>query len=116
VRWYAGSLLQMTYNATACNLLTIRNDLYRCEVVKPWTQCQSDAQCAKDQRCAQRVPQMCAKCNTSHIAATWYGASNVTLNVTEAMLQGQFWTKDEFYNHTGVDLILTLYVLLLHSK
>jgi hypothetical protein len=120
VSWYAGNLLETTYNASACKHLTIRNDLYRCEIVKPWTQCESDAQCAKGERCGEAmVPQLCVKCNTSHIGSTWYDAANVTLNVTEAMLRGQFWTKDKFYNDTGADLILTLYAssaLLAHKS
>jgi hypothetical protein len=44
------------------------------------------------------------------ITYTSYDYADVMLNVTASMVAGHFWTTDSFYNHTGVDLILTLYV------
>jgi len=46
-------------------------------------------------------------CNTT---AEWSKITyaNITVNTTKAMLQGKFWQQNEFYNHTGVDYVLTL--------
>jgi hypothetical protein len=55
------------------------------------------------------APRLCVKCNMDKIAFTFYEHANISINVTASMLAGNFWSSDEFYNHTGVDLILTLY-------
>ena len=87
-----------------------RNDLYRCEPVKPWVECGEGRACPKGTICgAAMVPQMCVKCSDT-IARTWYETQAIVTNVTAAMLAGNQWQTNSFYNHTGVDLILTLYV------
>ncbi len=90
VLWFGISLLATSYNVTACDHLSIRNDIYPCEVVRPWepTQREHDAQCARQ----GNAPSMCVRCDTSLISRSWTVEHNVTLNVTESMLRGHFWT------------------------
>lgn len=107
--WMAGGRLQQTFNATACDRLVTRNDRYNCAPSQPWRQCSSDEQCPSGELCGEGMaPQLCVKCNMDKIAYTFYEHANISTNVTASMLAGNFWTTDEFYNHTGVDLILTL--------
>ncbi len=116
--WYAGNLLEKSYKvAGSCDQLITRNDLYLCESAKPFKECSNDSECGSGQLCGEMmVPRYCVVCNTSYIYNTWYEQANVTVNVTESMLRGHFWNKDEFYNHTGTDLILTLYASPHHSE
>jgi hypothetical protein len=109
----AGGRVEQTFNASECERLVIRNDRYNCEISQPWHQCTSDEQCPAGELCGEgMVPQLCVKCNMDKIAYTYYEYANISVNVTASMLAGNFWTTDQFYNHTGVDLILTLYALL----
>jgi hypothetical protein len=105
--------LEQTFNAAECERLVIRNDRYNCDISQPWHRCTSDEQCPAGELCGEgMVPQLCAKCNMDKIANTYYEYANISVNFTASMLAGNFWTTDQFYNHTGVDLILTLYALL----
>jgi hypothetical protein len=108
--WYSGSLLQQSFYMQGCGILETRNDLYDCDPAKPYQQCKEDSQCPSGQLCGEGMaPRMCVECRTS-ISNTWFEQVNVTTNVTASLLAGKFWGKDEFYNHTGVDLIVTEYV------
>jgi hypothetical protein len=110
VSWEGGGRIEQTFNATACDRLVIRNNGYDCEPSQPWRQCTSDEQCPSGELCGKAMaPRLCVKCNMDKIAFTFYEHANISINVTASMLAGNFWSSDEFYNHTGVDLILTLY-------
>jgi len=52
------------------------------------------------------VPQLCVSCPTSP-TNNFTDFYPITLNNTETLLRGKFWNYDQFYNHTGVDLILS---------
>eukprot|EP01130_Rhizamoeba_saxonica_P002081 TRINITY_DN11889_c0_g1_i1.p1 TRINITY_DN11889_c0_g1~~TRINITY_DN11889_c0_g1_i1.p1 ORF type:complete len:247 (-),score=23.17 TRINITY_DN11889_c0_g1_i1:33-698(-) len=107
-QWYAGNIRIQTY-FTSCNLLTIKNDLYKCTSTKPLKECQHDADCPKGQVCgAARFPQTCVICDYSKPMSTYYENETITANMDQKMEQsGNPWTVQEFYNHTGVDLVNT---------
>ncbi len=102
-------LAQTTYKvATSCDLFIERFDVYACEVANPVTKCTVDSDCAPGQLCMKtKWPSNCVTCNTSKPQKTYFIEANVTLNVTESMLQGHFWNTDRFYNNTD-DLVLDL--------
>ncbi len=112
-KWFDwNSVVEQSYKiAEPCDQLYIRSDLYSCERVKPSKKCSNDSDCGSGELCGiLTYPSFCMICNTSKIDKTWVDQANVTVNVTESMLRGHFWNTEEFYNHTGVDLILTLYI------
>jgi hypothetical protein len=101
--------LEQVVNATACDRLVISNNRYKCAISQPWRHCTGDEQYPSGELCGENMAQqLCVKCNMDKIAFTYYGYAKISTNVTASVLAGNFWTTDKFYNHTGVDLILTL--------
>ena len=103
--WYSGNLRQQSYFLKGCDQLVTRSDFYHCKPAQPWKQCEHTSECPTGQLCGEAMlPRMCVLCNTNS-TNTVYDSAVVTTNVTAAMLAGKFWTIDDFFNHTGVDLI-----------
>ena len=110
VSWMAGNLQQKSYSFSDCSKMVIRSDIYLCSVVTPWVVCGSGQICPAGSVCGEGMfPQLCVTCSTTSKNPS-FETQHVVTNSTAAMLSGKFWTRDEFYNHTGVDLILTMYV------
>lgn len=90
--------------------MVIRSDLYLCSRVVPWIECDQGQACPVGSVCGDGMfPRMCVTCSNT-TQNPQFATQQVVTNTTTAMLAGKFWTTDDFYNHTGVDLALTLYV------
>ena len=109
--FYGDGLLYVTRIQKTCDFYIEQNDLYSCDIITPWQQCNTSAECPEGSICfLGSAPFLCMKCtspSTSQPSSTWSTNFTVITNVTEAMMNQQFWTYDDFYDHRGVDEIKT---------
>mmetsp|Transcript_6865 Transcript_6865/g.19422 ORF Transcript_6865/g.19422 Transcript_6865/m.19422 type:complete len:246 (-) Transcript_6865:103-840(-) len=111
--WYAGQIMVYSCETQGCSMLQCVEDLYSCSPQVPWTECASHTDCPSGQLCGdQMVPRLCVACDLPpdhDPLVTTVVKYDVIPNITEAMLRGSFWTFEDFYNHTGFDLVYTTY-------